>query len=163
MRKKNNFVPSSKFQVPSLLSKHATCSMQLAAIPVILFLFLYFPVTGCYSQQNNAIKQEEDEKYTWDFGTAKQGEILKHVFVLKNEGAKTLNITGTHTSCGCTVSQVEKNRLLPQEETEIEVKLDTAKYLGQIKQFVYVNTDSLDNPVIRYIIKVNIEKDLSRP
>lgn len=130
----------------------------------LVFLILFFPLTGCYSQPETIVKQEEKEDpYTWDFGTVKQQELLKHDFILKNESSKTLNIQEIHTSCGCTASAAKKKQLLPGEETEIEVKFDTRKYLGQVKQFIYVNTDSLDNPVIRYIIKANVESNVTKP
>ncbi|OGX19036.1 MAG: hypothetical protein A3K83_00575 [Omnitrophica WOR_2 bacterium RBG_13_44_8b] len=130
----------------------------------LLLLAFFSPATGCYAQQNIEVKQsQEEEPSTWDFGTVKQGEILKHDFTLKNETGRTLNIKEVHTSCGCAVSAVKKMSLLAGEETQIEVKFDTKKYMGQVRQFVYVNTDDLDNQVIRYIIKANISSNLSRP
>jgi hypothetical protein len=125
----------------------------------LLLLTVSFPVTGCFSLENANIKQDKEvELNTWDFGKVKQREIVKHTFILKNESAKTLNIKEMHTSCGCTASAVQKKELLPGQETQIEVKFNTGKYLGTVKQFIYVNTDSLDNPVIRYIITADVLK-----
>ncbi len=98
------------------------------------------------------------DAYTWDFGRARQGEILKHDFLLKNDSDKVLNIKSIDTSCGCTVSKTKKSALLPQEATLIEVNFDSKGYLGPVQQVVYVNTDSLDMPVIRYIIKAEVIK-----
>lgn len=121
----------------------------------LLFLFLIFPATGCYPQhqQNTMAQPEVSDPYSWDFGQVREGEVLKHNFVLKNESKKILNIKDVNTSCGCTVSKVEKKTLLPDESTLIEVKFNTKGYSGFTQQFVYVHTDNLDNPVIRYIIK----------
>jgi hypothetical protein len=130
----------------------------------LLALILLFPSAGCYSNENPSVKQgQEEPSNTWDFGVAKQGEILKHSFFLKNESPKPLNIKEVHTSCGCTVSAVKKMKLLPGEETEIEVKFNTMKYVGEVRQFVYLNTDSLDKPVIRYIIKADVKSDFKNP
>lgn len=115
----------------------------------LCLLLLVFPVTGCYSQQ---------DPYTWDFGRAKQGQIVKHNFILENKTAQTLNIKEVNTSCGCTVSEVKKKTLLPGENTLIEVKFDSKGYSGKVQQFVYVHTDNLDNPIIRYIITAEVVK-----
>ena len=119
-------------------------------IYLILLIFLIFQLA--YAGINIADPNE------WDFSRVKQGEILKHDFILKNESGKVLNIKSVDTSCGCTVSKTKKTVLLPQEAALIEVNFDTKGYLGPVQQFVYVNTDSLDNPLIRFIIKADIIK-----
>ncbi|MFH0790249.1 MAG: DUF1573 domain-containing protein [Candidatus Omnitrophota bacterium] len=113
--------------------------------------------------QNNSQDTDDDLKVdnarVWDFGKAKAGVILEHVFLLKNESAeKTLNINDLTTSCGCTVSEAAKKTLLPGETAEIEVKFNTKGYVGQTKQFIIVTTDNLDNSVIQFIIKADVEK-----
>ncbi len=94
----------------------------------------------------------------WDFGKIKQGEVVTHTFSLKNESNKTLNITAVNTSCGCTASEARKKVLLAQESTELEVKFNSKGYSGPVQQFVYVNTDDIDKPVIRFIIKAEVVK-----
>jgi hypothetical protein len=128
---------------------------------IILILFLLLlPLQGCYSQdaENSSLEQKAADPYAWDFGRVKQGEITKHDFELKNESENTLNIKDVNTSCGCTVSKVEKKVLSPGESTVIEVQFNSKGYSGPIQQFVYVNTDSLDKPILRFIIKANVVK-----
>jgi hypothetical protein len=140
-----------------------------------LALFLLIPVTGCYSQQDKGggsifpqmtgsqkiepspLSQGADAN-TWDFGQIKAGEVVKHDFVLKNDSAKVLKISGINTSCGCTGSKTDKNQLSPGESANIEVQFNSKNYNGPIQQFVYVNTDSIDTPVIKYIIKAEVTK-----
>jgi len=102
-----------------------------------------------------SICQAEDP-YAWDFGQVKQGEIAAHDFIFKNETGEELKIKDTNTSCGCAVSAVEKKTLLPGESTKISVKFNSKGYSGAVQQFIYVNTDNLDNPVIRFIIKASV-------
>lgn len=126
---------------------------------IILFLvFLSFLTTGAFSQDQNktATKSEIKDPYAWDFGQVKEGIVLKHSFEFRNESKKTLIIKGVTTSCGCTASKVRKKTLLPGETTLIEVKFNTKGYSGSVQQFVYVHTDDLDNPIIRYIIKAKV-------
>ncbi len=133
---------------------------------ILLLLFLSFPLQGCYSQNESetAAKQETvsqletDDPYAWDFGQIGEGEIVNHDFILKNESEKTLTIKDVNTSCGCTVSQVKKKILLPGESTKIEVRFNSKKYSGRVQQYIYVHTDSLDKPIIKFTIKAEVIK-----
>ncbi len=98
------------------------------------------------------------DEFSWDFGVVKEGQVLQHDFIIKNESTRELNIKDVNTSCGCTVSKVKNKTLKPQESTLVEVKFNSKGYSGKVKQYVYVNTDSLDNPLLRYIITAEVVK-----
>lgn len=115
-------------------------------------LFILFISTGCSTGQQPAGQPNPSDPYTWDFGQVKEGQILKHIFSLKNESDKALKIKDINSSCGCTASEAKKMALLPKESTTIEVKFDSKGYSGPVKQYIYVHTDNLDNPLIRFII-----------
>lgn len=126
---------------------------------ILLVLFFCFPLTACFPEGAGiTVGVVINDPYTWDFGSVKAGGVLKHDFVLKNDSAKALKIGEVNTSCGCTVSKVEKKVLGAQESTLIKVEFNTFGYNGLTQQFVYVNTDNLDKPVIRYIIKADVVK-----
>jgi len=137
--------------------------MKALAI-ISAFLILFSGSVGCFAQKpDNTDKPAANaavagDPFSWDFGRVKEGSVLKHDFSFKNSSEETLKILDINTSCGCTVSSVNKKVLLPGEETVIEVKFKTAGYLGATQQFVYVNTDSLDNPVLRFIIRAEVSK-----
>jgi hypothetical protein len=122
-------------------------------------------ISGCNMQRlsattvaSEAPKPQGPDLYAWDFGRVREGAVVKHNFVLSNDSAKVLNIKDVDTSCGCTASAARKNRLSPGESTVIEVRFNSKGYFGPTQQFVYVNTDSLDNPVLRFIIKADVVK-----
>jgi len=120
---------------------------------IILALFLVLSFNFfCFAENKPA------DPNLWDFGTVKAGQVLSHEFTLKNESKKQLNIKNVGTSCGCTVSEAGKKVLLPGESTIIKVKFDSRGYSGEVKQHVYVNTDNLDNSLIRFVIKANVVK-----
>lgn len=131
-----------------------------------LFLagLIIYVLSGCaIAEQPNpqpppAPAQETPDASVWDFGRVPQGEKGKHSFVLKNATQKDLTIIDVHASCGCTTAAVEKKALAPGEETQIEVTFNSSGYSGAIQQFVYVRTDDLDNPIVRYIIKADVVK-----
>lgn len=127
-------------------------------------IFLSFLQTGCPAQvKDNPTDKlaEVQDPYSWDFGQAKEGEVLKHVFVLKNESRETLTLKDVSSSCGCTASKVQKKILLPGQSATLEVRFNTKGYSGNTQQYVYVYTNSLDKPLLRFIIKAEVMKSKS--
>lgn len=133
--------------------------MRKLKLIAILMTLPFFNI-ACYAQdvKKNDEQLNPDNPYIWDFGKVKKNVTLEHDFSFKNESEKILNIKDITTSCGCTVSTVKNKSLKPQETTEIKVKFDSKGYAGAVKQFVFVSTDSIDNPVIQFIIKADVEK-----
>jgi hypothetical protein len=126
---------------------------------ICILSLLNFPGATVYAQDEPApLVSKDPTGFSWDFGVVKQGQVLQHDFIIKNESTRELNIKEVNTSCGCTVSKVKDKTLKPQESTVIEVKFNSKGYSGKVKQYVFVRTDSLDNPVLRYIISAEIVK-----
>ncbi|PIQ90875.1 MAG: hypothetical protein COV71_02140 [Candidatus Omnitrophica bacterium CG11_big_fil_rev_8_21_14_0_20_41_12] len=121
---------------------------------IISLFLLVFLISYPVSAQDKA-----DSLNEWDFGQVKQEQILKHDFVFKNETNVVLNIASVNTSCGCTASQADKKSLEPGESTTISVAFSTKKYVGEVKQFVYLNTDNQDLPVVKFVIKAEVLKE----
>jgi len=136
---------------------------------IVPFLFI---LNGCLSagkhtklsgepQQNTQAPEEfqiktEDARDVWDFGRVKAGDIVKHSFAYKNETADTLNIQGFNVSCGCMSVNIDKMVLLSGETANIEASFNSQGYSGEVSQFVFVNTDSADNPVVRFTVKADV-------
>lgn len=120
---------------------------------IISILFLSFFIFQFAYAENNIVDPNE-----WDFGRAKRGEVLKHDFLFQNATKGVLNITGINTSCGCTASRSDKKSLKPGESTVINVSFNSRGYAGQVKQYIYVNTDNADPAVVRFTIKAEIVK-----
>jgi hypothetical protein len=109
------------------------------------------------SVQNSQEEEKNADLYLWEFGNVKEGEIVEHDFVFTNDSQTALLIKEISSTCGCTVPKVEKKNLGPGESTSIKVKFNSAKYRGLIKQFVYINTDSVDNPIIRLTVTAQVQ------
>jgi len=101
---------------------------------------------------------QQDDFYSWDFGQVKAGRVVKHAFMFKNTTGKDLKIKEVNTSCGCTVPQLKKKDLGANESTPLEVKFKTKGYSGPVAQYIYVNTDSLEEPVVKFTIKADVVK-----
>ncbi len=116
-------------------------------------------LAGFFILQFAYAEKEKVDPNAWDFGIVKQGAILKHGFILKNEANDILEINNIHTSCGCTASESNKKSLMPQESTTIDVSFNSKGYLGPVTQFVYVNTDNADLSIIKLTIKAQVVKE----
>ncbi|MFH1199018.1 MAG: DUF1573 domain-containing protein [Candidatus Omnitrophota bacterium] len=99
-----------------------------------------------------------DPAAVWAFGQIKEGAIFNHTFVFKNDTAKILTIKDVNTSCGCTASQVKNKVLAAGEKTDIDVSFNSKGYSGPVEQFIFVNTDNIDKPVVKYAIKAIVIK-----
>lgn len=119
---------------------------------------LTFATEQEWSTNVSAVMNVTDEQAGWDFGQVKEGEVLVHEFKLKNTSSRMLRIQSLFASCGCTVAEIEKKSLLPGETVTIKVQFNSHGYSGEVRQFVYLNTDDVDRPQIRYIIKAKVEK-----
>lgn len=101
---------------------------------------------------------KKNDSYIWDFGKAREGSVLRHTFIFSNKSRNALNIKSVRTSCGCAISRVGKTRLGPGEGTPLKVQFDTKGYRGPVRQYVYVNTDNPDEPVVRFVITADVEE-----
>ncbi len=80
---------------------------------------------------------------THDFGKVKQGDVVSHEFVFKNEGNAPLVIEKVETTCGCTAALASEKTIGPGKEGRIKATFDTRGYSGRLARYVYlVSNDS---------------------
>lgn len=79
----------------------------------------------------------------YDFGTVKQGVVVKRTFRFMNTGTDSLVIAEVKTTCGCTVPEWPKQPVPPGEKGEIKVEFNTADKAGRQLRILRViaNTD----------------------
>ncbi len=70
------------------------------------------------------------DKTFHDFGTAKEGEQVKTVFVLTNLGKEPITIQNHTVECGCTTPNYSKEPIMPGKSTNIEVGFNTSGKIG---------------------------------
>ena len=98
---------NSKFQVTSFKLKLAALVFGLSGLLL----------ASCHSgTQKTTPTTKSDElgvaKFVFseeihNFGSLKAGELVSFTFIFRNEGTKTLNITGVDSGCGCTEVKIE--------------------------------------------------------
>jgi hypothetical protein len=114
------------------MSPRAARRLGAVIVPIAALIF----ATGALAQ---AKKPRAVFKSTvQDFGKVKQGDVLNHEFVFKNEGNATLVIDRVETTCGCTAALVSDQKVLPGKEGKIKTTFDTRGYAGRMTRYVYL-------------------------
>lgn len=95
---------------------------------------------------------------TYDFGKVKQGELLKHDFVIKNTGNAPLEIVGMETACGCTKISIDKETIPPGGEAIFTMELDTKNLEGKQVKSATIFANSFPK-IKRLVLTTEILKD----
>lgn len=150
---------SSKLKVKSKKS-----GLQLLALYLLLIL-----VNSCHSGIQKTIptatsNQSGIAKFAFseeihNFGPIKAGEIVSFTFIFKNEGTKSLTVTGIDSGCGCTRVNMPDKTIAPGAEGQIEVIYDSSGEIGkQLKTItIFSNADQAQKQLY---IKANVTNEL---
>lgn len=101
------------------------------------------------------------EEQTYDFGRIYTGENVSHGFKFKNTGMGALVINNVKSSCGCTAALVSKNKLLKNEEGQVDVKFNAGHYVGKVAKSVIVNSNDPENPKYKLTITGEVIEEVS--
>lgn len=77
-----------------------------------------------------------------NFGTVKEGDIVKYAFKFKNTGDNPLMISKTDVSCGCTVPSFPKEPIAPGGTGELMVQFNTSGKGGVQKKNILVHSNA---------------------
>jgi hypothetical protein len=97
------------------------------------------------------------EETIFDFGTIKQGDVVRHTFKFKNTSDVPLKITNTQASCGCTTPSFPKEPVQPGGSGVIDVEFNSAGKSGNVTKDVniFANTKTGTEVIkIKCVIKV---------
>jgi hypothetical protein len=128
---------------------------EKSRLPLVLILAcLLLSGSFIFADKGPKIKFKEE---SWDFGKMKQGKVLTHIFVFKNEGDETLKIERVKTSCGCTAALLSKKEIAPGEEGEIKLTYNTRGFEGKNTKYIDVESNDPAQPRRRIAVSVEIE------
>jgi hypothetical protein len=82
------------------------------------------------------------EKDTHHFGTVFSGEKVLYRFRLTNTGDAPLVLSGTRSSCGCTVGDYTREPIAPGEQGHVSVQFNSAGRMGFQSETLYVLTNA---------------------
>ena len=84
---------------------------------------------------------------TFDFGTIKDGDVVKHVYQFTNTGANPLIIDAVIASCGCTIPTYTKTPVAPGAKGEIAISFDSKGRIGNVDKEIYVMSNAEQNKI----------------
>lgn len=109
--------------------------------------------TAAASTSGPTFKFEAEE---YNFGTAKQGDVVTYEFKFTNAGKEPLIITSASGSCGCTVPNYPKEPIKPGEKGSIKVSFNTAGKAGVQDKTVTIKSNAKEGDKVIHV-KGNIE------
>jgi len=86
------------------------------------------------------------EEATFDFGTLKSGEKVKHHYKFTNTGNAPLIIHNATSTCGCTVPEIPLEPISPDDTGSILVYYDSTGKIGTQNKTITIQTNG--NPPI---------------
>jgi RNA polymerase sigma factor (sigma-70 family) len=90
-----------------------------------------------------------------DFGECQHGEQLKHKFKMTNIYAVPMEITQVRSSCGCMTCAVSHKTLTPGESGDLEVSVDTRRFVGAKTMSIYVSVGTQYTSTATLTVKVS--------
>ena len=103
-------------------------SLAKSGAVTVLILLLALPAFAQQEEQSRA--RISFSETMWDFGyVPKTGKVV-HIYRVKNVGEDTLVIGKVRTTCGCTTTPLSKERIAPDESTDMKVVFDPEKLMA---------------------------------
>ncbi|MBI3794366.1 MAG: DUF1573 domain-containing protein [Nitrospinae bacterium] len=133
-------------------------SLRKEIVFLLLTAFLFACAGFSPFQQGEKGKLAFEETF-FNFGTVTEGDVIKHTFKFRNEGAGPVWITGTKTSCGCTTAAAALRKYEPGESGEMEVTIDTKGKKGSTNKTVEVRLRNSVKPVM----EISLMAELTPP
>jgi hypothetical protein len=87
----------------------------------------------------------------FDFGKVKQGEFVRHEFVIKNSGSSTLEITAVNPGCGCTTPDNWDKRVEPGKTGVIALQFNSAGFSGSVAKTATVTSNDPQATIVLQI------------
>lgn len=100
------------------------------------------------------------EKQEIDLGTIYNGATVKARVKLTNGGSNALMVESIRTSCGCTTVKQPKEELKPNESDMVEVEFNSSGIRGDVKKYVYIETNDPVNRYTTVTLSVSIREEL---
>jgi len=131
----------------------------LIGIVIIVGAFFIFNNIASKSSLPPRLVLSEEE---WDFGQVKANAKPTHIFILTNEGGKTLYIDRVRASCGCVKTSLSTDEIPSGKSAELAVTFNTRGYEGTVSKAIYIKTNEEKDPEKKIIVIASVEH-LTKP
>lgn len=96
---------------------------------------------------------------SYDFGEIPEGQVVEHVFALKNTGKTPLEIISVTPDCNCTEVRLSAKRIKPGKQAELIVTFNSRGQKGGFIKLVIIESDDPVKPVQMIKIKGTVIKE----
>ncbi|MBN1997437.1 DUF1573 domain-containing protein [candidate division KSB1 bacterium] len=93
-----------------------------------------------------------DNEFTYDFGTARQDQVIEHTFKFTNVGDDTLIIQSVKSSCGCTGALMSNKNILPGDSGELVATFNIGRRKGRQNKTITVRTNDPTNYAVKFAL-----------
>ncbi len=103
------------------------------------------PATANLPTDTSLLARIVFDQKEFDFGTAKEGDIVEHTFKFTNTGKVPLTILNARSSCGCTVPEWPEEPVPPGGTGEVKAKFNTEGKLREQKKTITIVANTYPN------------------
>lgn len=122
-----------------------------------IWFLVFFLVSVNWVLAQTAVPRVVFKEKQWDFGKIKQGDVVTHEFVFRNEGTAPLKINRVTTSCGCTAALVSEKEIAPGKEGRLKVTFDSRGYSDKVIKYIYFDSNDPKTPQVELTITAEVE------
>jgi len=105
--------------------------------------------------------QADMPERTFNFGKMERGSKMNHAFKIRNTGGQPLHVEVASTTCKCTVGDLEKNEIPPNEETEILLEWTAKTTAGPFRHGATLTTNDPKNSRIELHVEGDVVESSS--
>ena len=84
---------------------------------------------------------------SWDFGSVREGKVVKRAFEVRNTGRSVLVIQSAMENCECVKAKLERERIEPEKSALVFITVDTAGEAGAFTGTVSILSNDPDAPM----------------
>lgn len=130
---------------------------------IMIILVLFVTSIMSFAQDNKGGAIMTLEKTTYDLGDfSEDNPVVTCEIVFTNTGDAPLVIFQTVTSCGCTVTEFDKEPVMPNKKGKIKITYNGAgKLPGKFKKSITIRTNSKPE-LLRVFITGNMEGTIKK-
>ncbi|MEO8270493.1 MAG: DUF1573 domain-containing protein [Aureliella sp.] len=87
------------------------------------------------------------------FGNMQHGDTMSHIFVFRNIGDGPLTLKLGHSTCKCTLGELQSSELKPGEETDVTLTWTPIAASPEFSQSAIIHTNAADTPEVQLKIR----------
>jgi len=144
-----------------MLSGFAIRSLWTQVLAAVLLVSAAY-AQGAVPKAGDDWAEQMFSERSHDFGSVARGADVRHKIQVKNLYEETIKISNVSTTCGCTAAKPNKEELKTGEIADIEVTMNTVKFLREKSSNVDVTItfDGRTFKTVRIPIKAYIRPDV---